>query len=98
MDCKANAWATGDINAIRNLPATDQRAACEAAIRNASFMKTLGTQDLLKQIEITWLNAAEATLKNNSVALAVLPMAQIISPDGYVAKLRAKGYIVEEPE
>ena len=98
MRVRANAWATGDINAIRNLPATDQRAACEAAIRNASFMKTLGTQDLLKQIEITWLNAAEATLKNNSVALAVLPMAQIISPDGYVAKLRAKGYIVEEPE
>ena len=98
MRVRANAWATGDINAIRNLPQTDQRAACEAAIRNASFMKTLGTQDLLKQIEITWLNAAEATLKNNSVALAVLPMAQIISPDGYVAKLRAKGYMVEEPE
>ena len=98
MRVRANAWATGDINAIRNLPQTDQRAACEAAIRNASFMKTLGTQDLLKQIEITWLNAAEATLKNNTVALAVLPMAQIISPDGYVAKLRAKGYMVEEPE
>ena len=61
-------------------------------------MKTLGTQDLLSQIEITWLNAAEAALKNNKVALAVLPIGRIVSTDGYVAKLRSRGYSVEEPE
>jgi hypothetical protein len=98
MRVRANAWSTGDINAIRNLPAADQRAACETAIRDASFMKTLGTQNLLSQIEITWLNAAEAALKNNTVALAVLPIAQIVSPEGYVSKLRARGYAVQEPE
>ena len=98
MRIRANAWAAGDIDAIRKLPATDQRAACEAAIRDAGFMKTLGTQDLLLQIERTWLAAAEAALKNDNVALAILPMAQILSPDGYVAKLRARGYVVQEPE
>lgn len=98
MRIRANAWAAGDIDAIRKLPATDQRAACEAAIRDAGFMKTLGTQDLLSQIEKTWLAAAEAALKNDNVALAILPMAQILSPDGYVAKLRARGYVVQEPE
>ena len=98
MRVRANAWATGDINAIRSLPIKDQRAACEAAIQKASFMKTLGTQDLLSQIENMWLNAAEAAIKNNKVALAVLPIGRIVSADGYVAKLRARGYSVEEPE
>ena len=98
MRVRANAWATGDINAIRKLPAADQRAACEAAIRDASFMKTLGTQNALAQLESTWLKAAEAALKNDSVALAVLSIAQIVAPDGYLAKLRAKGYAVQEPD
>lgn len=98
MRFRANAWATGDINAIRSLPVADQRAACEAAIRDASFMKTLGAQNLLIQLETTWLSAAEAALKNDKVSLAVLPIAQIVAPNGYVAKLRARGYIVQEPE
>lgn len=98
MRIRANAWARGDINAIRQLPAADQRAACEAAIRDAPFMKTLGTQNALAQVENTWLNAAEAALKNHSVALAVLPIAQIVAPGGYLAKLRAKGYAVQEPD
>ena len=98
MRIRANAWATGDINAIRKLPFADQRAACEAAIRDASFIKTLGAQNLQAQIEATWLNAAESALKNDEVALAVLPMVQLVSPDGYLAKLRARGYAVEEPE
>ena len=98
MRVRANAWARGDIDAIRKQPAADQRAACEAAIRDASFMKTLGAQNALAQMEITWLNAAEAALKNDTVALAVLPIAQIVAADGYVAKLRARGYVVQEPD
>ena len=61
-------------------------------------MKTLGTQDLLTQMEKMWLDAAESALKNNTVTLAVLPIAQVMSDNGYVAKLRARGYEVLEPE
>ncbi len=98
MRIRANAWARGDIHTIRKTPATDQRAACEAAVRDASFMKTLGTQNAVAQMEATWLDAAESALKNRSVALAVLPIAQIVSKDGYVAKLRSRGYVLEEPD
>lgn len=98
MRVRANAWARGDVEAIRKLPATDQRAACEAAVRNASFMKKLGAENAIAQMEALWLNAAESALKNHTVALAVLPIAQIVSKDGYVAKLRARGYAVEEPD
>jgi hypothetical protein len=95
---RANAWARGDVEAIRKLPATDQRGACEAAVRNASFMKKLGADNAVAQMEATWLNAAESALKNNAVSIAVLPIQQIVSTDGYVAKLRARGYAVTEPD
>lgn len=98
MRARANAWAVGDIAALRKLPAIDQRAACEAALRAAPFMKMFGANDLLMQIESVWLKAAEAALAKNTVTLAVLPIAQLVTPNGYLAKLRIKGYRVEEPD
>jgi len=32
------------------------------------------------------------------VALAVLPMKQLVTPTGYLAQLKARGYVVEVPE
>jgi hypothetical protein len=98
MRLRANAWATGDINAIRALPVNDQRAACEAAIRDAGFVKTLGVQDLPAQIEAAWMNAAEAALTKNKSTVATLSMPQLLTPNGYLSKLKAKGYLVEEPD
>jgi TraB/PrgY/gumN family len=98
MRLRANAWATGDINAIRALPVNDQRAACEAAIRDAGFVKTLGVENLPAQIEAAWLNAAEAALAKNKSTVATLSMPQLLTPNGYLSKLKAKGYLVEEPD
>ena len=98
MRLRANAWATGDINAIRALPLNDQREACEAAIRDAGFVKTLGVQDLPAQIEAAWMNAAEAALAKNKSTVATLSMPQLLKPNGYLSKLKAKGYVIEEPD
>ncbi len=98
MRARANAWATGDINALRTLPVNDQRAACTAAIENASFVKTLGIQNVRSQVEAAWMKAAEAALTNNVSSLTVLPMREMFSPDGYLAKLKSKGYVVIEPD
>ena len=95
MRTRANAWATGDISAIRALPITDQRAACEAAINSASFMKTLGVQNIQAQLQNAWLNAAELALANNNVTLAILPIEQMLKVDGYLAILRGRGYSVQ---
>jgi TraB/PrgY/gumN family len=98
MRLRANAWSTGDINAIRALPINDQREACEAAIRDAAFVKTLGVQNLRAQIENAWLNAAETALAKNKSTVATLSMPQLLATDGYLSKLKAKGYVVEEPD
>ncbi len=94
----ANAWAVGDIETIRKQPANDQRAACEAVIREATFMKRLGQQNLLAQLEDVWLAAAEKALTANAVTVAALPVARLVAADGYIARLKAKGYVVKEPD
>jgi hypothetical protein len=98
MRVRANAWARGDIDALRQAPASDQRAACEEAIINATFMRTLGMRDFAAQVEANWLTAAEAALAKNTVTLASLPITKMVAKDGYLAKLRARGYAVQEPD
>ena len=95
---RANAWATGDVDALRKLPESDQRAACDAAFRNASFLKKLNGQDLLAQVEKMWLDGVEKALTTNKVTLTALPITRLIAADGYLAKLKARGFVVAEPE
>jgi hypothetical protein len=49
-------------------------------------------------MEQSWLTAAETALANNPQTFAVLPMEEVLAPDGYLAKLQAQGYTVEAPE
>lgn len=49
------------------------------------------------QAQLDWLNAAQAALARNKSTFAVLSLAEVLSPDGHLAKLRALGYTVEEP-
>lgn len=95
---RANAWATGDVDSLRKLPESDQRAACEAAFRNASFLKKLNSEDVIAQVEKMWLDGVEKALTTNKVTLTALPITRLIAADGYLAKLKARGFVVVEPE
>lgn len=98
MRARANAWAVGDIDAIRALPAIDQRTECTNALQNAHATKLLGVGNLESKLADTWLRAADAALKKNAVTLAVLPITQMVAPRGYLAQLRERGYSVELTE
>ena len=41
--------------------------------------------------------AVEQALSRNASSVAVLGIEQILKPDGYAARLRARGYVVEDP-
>jgi len=97
MKLRANAWATGDLEQMRNLPFTDQRQACEAAIMSATIVESQGMKDMPTRVADAWLAAAETALANNKSTFAVLPMSEILKPDGYLVKLAARGYKVEAP-
>jgi hypothetical protein len=50
-----------------------------------------------KESEETWLAAAQLALTTNRTTFALLPINDLVCPGGYVAKLRALGYSVDEP-
>jgi hypothetical protein len=98
MRIRANAWATGDTIALRNLPYHDEREDCESAVLNSEMGQEHGLQEVKKLMQTEWLAAAETALANNESTFAMLPMAELYKPDGYLSQLQAKGYTVERPE
>jgi uncharacterized protein YbaP (TraB family) len=97
MRVRANAWATGDVATLRELAPVDNASACISVVMNAQLMQDRGYTDWPGQLAEAWVEAAESALGQNASTVAVLPTAQILKPDGYVARLRAKGYLVEDP-
>ena len=95
---RANAWATGDIARLRTLPDSDQRQACLDAITGTKIAQERGITDLPQRVESTWIEAASASLAKNRVTFARLPINELLAPNGYVAKLKAKGFTVEAPD
>lgn len=98
MRQRANAWATADMEALQSLPPPYQWEACMSAISEAGIGKRLGFGDAEQQLEAKWMAAAEAALANNKVTFAMLPMSRMLAPNGYLAKLKAKGYTVIAPD
>ena len=97
MRARANAWAVGDLEKLKSLPHPDQREVCLNVLAgNANLREKLA--DAKRRIQNEWLDAAEAALWNNASTFAMLPIADLIRPDGRVALMREKGYVVEEPQ
>lgn len=97
MTARANAWAIGDIEALRALPYDDQNRECLTAFIQAGFARKRGMSDLPARVQAAWLAAATTALEKNQVTFATLPISDMLKPEGYLGELRAKGYLVEEP-
>jgi uncharacterized protein YbaP (TraB family) len=98
MRARANAWATGDIEALQTLPVANQYQACIDAVSDAGIGRKLGFRDAQQQTEAKWMAAAEAALNKNAVTFAALDMKELLGADGFLAKLKAKGYSVLAPD
>jgi hypothetical protein len=97
MRDRANAWAVGDVVRLRELAPVERASACIGVVLQSSFMQERGYGDLLERVQAAWLAAAEQSLARNASTVAVLSIDEILKPDGYVARLRQKGYAIEEP-
>ena len=98
MKLRGNAWAMGDIDALQSMPYTDQMQACSEAVLKASVVEERGLGDLRERLATTWLAAAEKALASNRSTFALLPLRHLLKDDGLLARLRARGYAVENPE
>lgn len=97
MRQRANAWSIGDLDALKNLPFPDQRAACLAAVASNANLRG-HIDDAQTRINDAWLAAAEKALTENRSTFAVLPIAKLVKPDDRLAALRARGYDIQVPE
>lgn len=97
MAGRANAWAGGDVETLRNLPYQNQHTACGEVFTGTAMARKQGMQDIRARLENEWLAAVEKALGQNASTFAVLPMNQLLQADGLLQRLAAKGYMVEEP-
>ena len=96
---RANAWSTGDIGALRALPApTSSEDACLSALGEAEFARKRGIDDIDAKAEKQWISMAAEAIEKHRKTFAMLPMSQALGSDGYLAKLEAMGYEVVAPE
>jgi uncharacterized protein YbaP (TraB family) len=96
MRQRANLWSLGDVAGLRALPFPDERIECLDAFFSVPELRDQ-LQTTRTQLEIAWLAAAGAALDRHQSSFAVLPLNELVSPDGYLARLRTAGYAVEEP-
>lgn len=95
MVARANAWATGDIEAILRLPHPEEEAICGNVIFGSDFAQGEGLQNTPQRLRDIWVSAAESALEKNTMTFAYLPIPLVINHDGYLAALKAKGYQVD---
>jgi hypothetical protein len=95
MRARANAWAIGDVEMLSKLPVANYEATCFAAAMSSSISEEQELKEMPTKLEALWLTSAEDVLANNQSAFAILPIGEILKQDGYIAKLRDKGYRVE---
>lgn len=98
MAQSANAWAVGDIAALRNQSAEAQQLACLSAWFDTDVARKRGLTDLDVRVRAEWLRHAEQALRESRISFATVGIAELLKPDGYLAQLQARGYTVEAPE
>ncbi len=98
MQYRANAWSVGDIQTLRELSYPRNELVCVMAMLQSEVAQDLGMKDAREQIRQSWLTAMEKALNSDKTSFAVLSMSQLLGEQGYLAELRTRGYVIEEPK
>ena len=93
---RANAWAIGDIGALRQQAAADTTTA-QLYASSWPYLSDADLAALTRETDTRWLNAAERALRRNQTTVATLPIFMLLGSDGLLAALRARGFEVIEP-
>ncbi len=94
---RANAWAAGDVARLRQLAPVERAGACIGMLLESSFARRRGLGDVVSRARSAWIEAVEAALARNASTLAVISVEELLRPDGHFARLRQKGYRIEDP-
>jgi hypothetical protein len=92
MKERANAWAIGDVAALKRFDYPDSQGNCLDALVTVE-----GFADLRDELYGKWLSEAEQALAAHDTSFSVLPMRELVAGDGLLAQLAARGYTVTAP-
>lgn len=93
---RANLWSIGDIERLSALLRSDAVETCASAVLVVPSFQEEYTK-INAQLQSAWLAAAEKAIAANVSTVAVLSMEELVKPDGWLAKFRARSYEITEP-
>jgi TraB family protein len=92
MKERANAWAVGDVEALKRFDYPDSQGNCLDALATVEDFA-----DLRDELYRKWLSEAEHALATYDTSFSVLPMWELVADTGLLAQLAARGYTVTAP-
>ena len=96
---RANAWAVGDLDALRTMPSgRSQVLACLSAWTRTETARKRGLVDIDARVRASWLSSVDAAVAAHPVSFATLSIDELLRDDGYLAELRRRGYHVQAPD
>ena len=100
ITARANAWASGDLAALRSMPTRRQQVdACMDAWSGTETARKLGFTGVEARSRHAWLEVAERALREQPVSFAMMPIENLLDEGGFpLADLRARGYEVLAPD
>lgn len=90
---RAQAWARGDVDALRELGSRDDGEACVASLTAGGVPATRVRETLVED----WTRALSTAAGQTGVTLAIAPMSALLAKDGVLARLRSQGVQIEGP-
>jgi hypothetical protein len=94
---RANAWAKGDIEQLKQLAEADASYASLLA-RSWPYLSKNESDDLARQAQNRLVSELDRALRHNKTTFAGLPIYLLFETDGPLAAMRALGCSVQEPE
>ncbi|HEY6620507.1 MAG TPA: TraB/GumN family protein [Steroidobacteraceae bacterium] len=89
---RAQAWTSGNVERIENLPELKAVDACRNALDAGQ-----GAVDVIGRIRQTWLENIEKYLRAAGTTIAVVNLDLMLERGGLLDQLRAKGYEIDAP-
>ncbi len=93
---RANAWALGDVTALKRLSSSTMAQSCREMLQDSEFVRRRGWSNLPQQVRARWLQAADAALAKHAGTFATVPVSQLLG-EGYLEELTQRGYVIEAP-